>query len=351
MNKEQLAMSSEQSSCSKTLILPLRLCIFAGFSLLLTLCSLLFVSCKNPLMEKVFGLSITSFDSNGGSAVASQQLLRGETVERPDNPVKTDLVFGGWFEDNNSFENEWNFNVPPDRELTLFANWLNLQITLDPNEIEFDSLIAGYDLSELTAHEITVMNTGSQPTGELLITISGAYSTVFSVSANVIAELQPGESESFTVIPIVGLSSNTYTATVNVTGLNIAASVNLSFIVEQVIEDPGTATITLSVEQITDGTPNINETITLSRTGTAPFEMTRQITLSNPGDYDTGSIHWEIAGAGIIYAGPAVTGTGASFTLDATDTRYNVIGGNTLILRVTIAGILYQKNIFFTVMN
>ena len=74
-------------------------------------------------MTGIFGLNETSFNTNGGSAVASQMLLRGETITRPDNPVKADYIFDGWFEDNDSFKNEWDFSIAPDRELALYAKW------------------------------------------------------------------------------------------------------------------------------------------------------------------------------------------------------------------------------------
>jgi len=473
-------------------------------------------------MAGVFGLNTTRFNSNGGSLIASQQLLRGETVSRPGDPVKEDHVFDGWFEDDESFLQEWDFSIVPDRELTLHAKWLMVRIALDPNDdIYFSPLVVGYDLSELTPQEIYITNTGEVPTGDLTLSLSGNNADSFSLSVLELNSITPGGSELFTVTPITGLLSGYYSATVNITGNGITTSINVYFIVELgelsgmqifaypvklsyihgdtldltglvvkliygngseivyapyttfesraitvnlqngsalsftnhndvairvsrdmfevdagvlnvnrkaltvtnavhtkeydnstdadgvlvtltgvvgnedvsvasvtaeytsaaigtktinisaivlagadannymvtlplivtvtggITEIPGTATITLTMAVITDGTPNINETINLSRTVSG--NTSRQITLVNPEIYDPGSIRWEVAGAGIIYAGNPVTGTEASFTLDATNTRYNVIGGNTLILQVKIDGTLYQKNIFFTI--
>jgi len=112
---------------------------------------------------------------------------------------------------------------------------------------------------------------------------------------------------------------------------------------------PNTAGITLDVKQITEGAPVINGNITISRTGSNSNPVTFPVTVSNASEY-TG-IEWEIAGAGIIYAGPPVTGSGATFTLSATDSRYNSFGGHVLILTVTKNGQQYQRAIPFTIVQ
>ncbi|MCL2211943.1 MAG: InlB B-repeat-containing protein [Treponema sp.] len=83
-----------------------------------------FIGCENPLMKQVFGLKTISFNTNGGSAIESQHLLPGETVARPSDPVKAQYVFGGWFTDNDTFLNQWDFRVAPDREFVLYAKWI-----------------------------------------------------------------------------------------------------------------------------------------------------------------------------------------------------------------------------------
>ena len=108
------------------------------------------------------------------------------------------------------------------------------------------------------------------------------------------------------------------------------------------------AAVTISVEQIIDGDiPNFN--ITVSRTGSGGVSSTAYVSV-DPADYDAGSIRWEIAGAG-AYAGELVSGTGAGFTIDAADVRYNTVGGHSLVIEVRIEGILYRRNILFTITN
>jgi len=105
------------------------------------------------------------------------------------------------------------------------------------------------------------------------------------------------------------------------------------------------AGITLDVKQIIDGAPII-AAITISSTGS---NRTYTVTVSNYAEYS--SIAWEIAGADVIYAGPPVTGSGATFTLNAADSRYNSLGGHVLILTVIKGGMQYQRAIPFTIVQ
>jgi uncharacterized repeat protein (TIGR02543 family) len=104
------------------------------FSLLFTLCCLLLISCANPFMEPVLGLKTIFFNTNGGSHVQEQRLIKGERVVKPGDPVKEGYFFGGWYEDNDTFELEWNFNAFAGSDLTLHAKWIELPTA------EFDSI-------------------------------------------------------------------------------------------------------------------------------------------------------------------------------------------------------------------
>jgi len=110
----------------------------------------------------------------------------------------------------------------------------------------------------------------------------------------------------------------------------------------------GSFPLAFTVEQILDGAPIINA-ITISRTNTGGYPFTRAVSIT-ASDYDPGSIKWETAGIG-VYAGQTVSGNGSSFTLDARDTRYNSLGIHTLVLTVSKSGMLYQRNILFTIVQ
>jgi uncharacterized repeat protein (TIGR02543 family) len=113
-----------------------------------------------------------------------------------------------------------------------------------------------------------------------------------------------------------------------------------------VLADKGSAGITLSVEQIKGDIPlPVADGITLSRSDAGGFNKQEIITIDLD-DYDSGSVKWEIFGAGNK---PNITETNTdTFTLDAANINYNSLGGHTLRLTVKIDGVPYMVNINFT---
>jgi hypothetical protein len=108
---------------------------------------------------------------------------------------------------------------------------------------------------------------------------------------------------------------------------------------------PTGSAVTISFAQISDDAPNITgPALTLSRS--ADDGHPKHITLTIEGSgYD--SISWEITGTG--FTGQGITGTGASFRLDAADARYNQDGDHHLTLIVYKGGIPYNKTVIFTI--
>ena len=84
---------------------------------------------------------VVSFDSNGGSEVASVKVTSGSTIEAPTAPTKEGYTFAGWYKDNNTFQNIFTFGTGGEKitaDITLYAQW-----------IENDALVAEYALSEI----------------------------------------------------------------------------------------------------------------------------------------------------------------------------------------------------------
>ena len=104
---------------NKQFAINITFCVLAVFCL----SAFLIASCENPLMEEVWGLKIITFETNGGTAVPVQKLLRSEKVTKPGNPLKEGYIFIGWYEDNEAFEYEWDFNIFPTEAMTLYAKW------------------------------------------------------------------------------------------------------------------------------------------------------------------------------------------------------------------------------------
>ena len=105
-------------------------------------------------------------------------------------------------------------------------------IKLSQNEAYiFDDAIFGYTAA-LSAHTVTITNTGNQPTGALTIKLVGADTTSFSLSPATISSIAVDGRETFTIAPRTGLIAKTYAASVVVEGNNnISDSFTVSFTV------------------------------------------------------------------------------------------------------------------------
>ena len=63
-----------------------------------------------------------SFDSNGGSTIADQEVSEGNTVTKPVNPIRTGYTFIGWYTDN-QFSTLYDFGQKVSGNFTLYAKW------------------------------------------------------------------------------------------------------------------------------------------------------------------------------------------------------------------------------------
>ena len=64
---------------------------------------------------------LVTFNSQGGSSVASQQVGDGRTASRPANPTRQGLTFVGWYNGNNT--TQFDFTTPITTPVTLNAKW------------------------------------------------------------------------------------------------------------------------------------------------------------------------------------------------------------------------------------
>ena len=100
--------------------------------LLSAACCLFLLSCENPFIQQILEYKTVSFNTNGGSHVPVQNLIKGQKITQPDDPVKPDSFFAGWYIDNDTFVYEWDFDDVPAEDMTLYAKWVEderIQIT------------------------------------------------------------------------------------------------------------------------------------------------------------------------------------------------------------------------------
>lgn len=83
-----------------------------------------------------------TFDTDGGSTVAKQTVIKGEKVKRPQDPTKTDAdyyySFDNWYADAN-FDTVYDFDTPVTADITLYAKFTSVPKTVNSYEIKFVS--------------------------------------------------------------------------------------------------------------------------------------------------------------------------------------------------------------------
>ena len=108
--------------------------LFLGIACLL---SLVFVtSCVNQRQAYT-----VSFDTNGGSTVASQEVYHDQKVTRPEvNPTKEGHTFVDWFGDE-SLTTVYDFNSRVRKEFTIYAKW-----SVNSYDLSYVTNVDGYTL-------------------------------------------------------------------------------------------------------------------------------------------------------------------------------------------------------------
>ena len=62
--------------------------------------------------------------AGAGVKTKSQSIKSGENATAPDNPERVSFIFGGWFTDDDTFLNAWDFNSDiVTQDTTLYAKW------------------------------------------------------------------------------------------------------------------------------------------------------------------------------------------------------------------------------------
>ncbi|MBR2785379.1 MAG: InlB B-repeat-containing protein, partial [Clostridia bacterium] len=73
-----------------------------------------------------------TFNTNGGSEIASQTVTYNENIVRPENPEKDGYTFKGWYS-NSDLTTPYEFGKMPARNLTLYAGWEAKEYTITFN--------------------------------------------------------------------------------------------------------------------------------------------------------------------------------------------------------------------------
>lgn len=77
-----------------------------------------------------------TFESNGGTTLDSTFVMQDNpgSVTKPTNPIKAGYVFEGWYTDNDTFQNEYDFSTTVTADITLYAKWAKEGIATSTTE-------------------------------------------------------------------------------------------------------------------------------------------------------------------------------------------------------------------------
>ncbi len=116
-----------------------------------------------------------TFNSQGGSAVASQNVNYNATATQPTPPTKTGCTFAGWCTDA-AGTSAFSFTTPITAAITLYAKWMIIQYT-----VTFNSQGG----SAVTSQNVNYNATATQPTAPTLScnTFVGWYTDAAGTSA------------------------------------------------------------------------------------------------------------------------------------------------------------------------
>lgn len=80
--------------------------------------ALVLVACKDSAIT-------VTFNSNGGTAVEKQEVVKGEVALSPDEPTLSNKVFAGWYEEKDLSGEPYSFTIGVEKSLTLHAKWID----------------------------------------------------------------------------------------------------------------------------------------------------------------------------------------------------------------------------------
>lgn len=97
-----------------------------------------------------------TFNSNGGTSISSQEIEKGKTIQIPQNPLKDNYNFLGWFINDTMFD----FSTPITSNINLNAKWdkVYFSITFDSN--------GGTDVDSLLINKYGYIKEPTKPTKE-----------------------------------------------------------------------------------------------------------------------------------------------------------------------------------------
>ena len=158
-----------------------------------------FTSCKK---DDQITYTVT-FNSNGGNSIDNQTVNKGGMIDKPSDPTKSENIFDGWYTDNNTFEDKWNFDTRTvTSDITLHARW-NVAVTFDSDNgsaVQPQIILAG----EKTIKPANPVREGFWFLGWFFNDTEWNFETIITTNTTLVAKWNPK------VLDFILYNGNTY---------------------------------------------------------------------------------------------------------------------------------------------
>ncbi len=191
----------------------------------------------------------------------------GMTVTPPEEPKKTDHLFGGWFNNGELTGDPVTGPISVTGNATYTAKWTPFSYTLSatPDTLNFGSITEGEERP--AAQTVTVKNTGNQT-----VTLNPPAAENFEIGTLSAKELKPDESATFTIQPKENLPRGSYSEQIAISNTNgEKAAITATFTVK---EPPYTGKYSYEVSTSVGD----NGTVTVDRYATEGDKVTIDVT-------------------------------------------------------------------------
>ena len=161
--------------------------------------------------------------------IEAQYANSGMTVTPPEEPKKTNHLFGGWFNNGELTGDPVTGTISVTGNATYTAKWTPFSYTLSatPSALDFGSITEGEERP--AAQTVTVKNTGNQT-----VTLKQPTAENFEIGALSVNELKPDESATFTIQPKDNLSRGSYSEQIAISNTNgEKATITATFTVKE----------------------------------------------------------------------------------------------------------------------
>lgn len=120
-------------------------------------------SCSEEASDPTTVTYTVTFDTDGGTSIASQTVEEGECATQPSDPTKENYTFAGWYE-NAACTTEWSFSTPITSDTTIYAKW-ETEAPVQTYTVTFDT-DGGSSVASQTVEQGGLVTKPSNPTKE-----------------------------------------------------------------------------------------------------------------------------------------------------------------------------------------